>query len=335
MKSLLAVAALFVVTLFLGHRAPPPAANALRVGLVFDVGGLGDKSFNDSAQRGLMRAQKELGVAVTTLEPGDGDGRASALRMLAASGHALVFGVGFVFTDDLTEMAAEYPGVRFAGIDFAVRSDNTVLPPNLLAIKFREEQGSFLAGALAAMVSETHALGFVGGMDIPLIHKFSAGYRAGVLAVCPTCTVRGLYAGMTPSAFKDPGRGREMALSLYAGGADIVFQAAGSTGLGVFQAAREAHGLAIGVDSDQQAEAPQAIMTSMVKELDQAVFDTVAQLQHGEWHHGVHYFGLRENGLELAENKDNARFFTPERRNKLAELRAQIVSGEIMVPDHD
>ena len=335
MKSLALVAALFAATLFVGHRAPAPAANALRVGLVFDVGGLGDKSFNDSAYRGMSRAQKELGVAVTTLEPGDGDGRASALRMLAASGHALVFGVGFVFTDDLTEMAAEYPLVRFAGIDFAVRNDGVVLPPNLLAIKFREEQGSFLAGALAAMVSETHALGFVGGMDIPLIHKFSAGYRAGVLAVCPTCTMRGLYAGMTPAAFKDPGRGREMALSLYSGGADIVFQAAGATGLGVFQAAREAHGLAIGVDSDQQAEAPGVILTSMVKQLDQAVFETVAQLQRGEWHPGVHYFGLHEDGLALAQNADNARFFTAERKAKLAELRARIESGAIVVPDHD
>jgi basic membrane protein A len=329
------LAALFGITLFLGHRAPPPAPNALRVGLVFDVGGLGDKSFNDSAYRGLMRAQKELGVATATLEPGDGDGRASALRMLAASGHALIFGVGFVFTDDLTAMAAEYPNVRFAGIDFAIRDDGAVLPPNLLAIKFREEQGAFLAGALAAMVSETHALGFVGGMDIPLIHKFSAGYRAGVLQVCPSCSVRAMYAGMTPAAFKDPGRGREMALSLYSGGADVVFQAAGSTGLGVFQAAREAHGLAIGVDADQQAEAPSAILTSMVKELDQAVVDTVAETQRGAWHGGVRYFGLRENGMALARNADNARFFTPERTTKLADLRARIERGEIVVPSRD
>ncbi len=327
-------AAIFLITLFLGTRAHTLKGDALHVGLVFDIGGIGDKSFNDSAALGLQRARTTLGVDAATLEPGDGDGRTQALRILASAGDKIVFGVGFIFTDDLLEVAGDYPNVRFAGIDFALRPGMQI-PPNILAIKFREEQGSFLAGALAAMISETHVLGFVGGMDIPLIHKFSAGYRAGVMAVCPTCRVRVLFAGLTPGAFKDPGRGHEMALALFADGADIVYHAAGATGLGAIHAAKESHKLAIGVDSDQQDEAPDTIITSVVKRVDAAVLDSIAEVQRGGAPTGVRYYGLKENGVELAVNEKNRHFFTPERSAKLQELRAAIERGEIEVPDHD
>ena len=155
----------------------------------------------------------------------------------------LVIGVGFIFTDDLTALAKEYPNTHFAGVDYALALDSAgnVIPPppNLAALKFREEQGSFLVGALAALVGKSKKLGFVGGMDIPLIHKFEAGYRAGVKYVCPDCTVIAQYAGVTPEAFRNPGRGKELALSQYQSGVNVIFHASGSTGLGVFEAARQ------------------------------------------------------------------------------------------------
>ena len=221
---------------------PPPAGSVLKVGIVFDVGGRGDKSFNDGAYLGGQRAERELGAHVRFIEPGDGSDRESGLRLLAAEGMSLVVGVGFIFSDDLTQLAKEYPNTPFAGIDYSVgvdRAGNPIPPPpNLAALKFREEEGSFLVGALAALVSKTHKVGFVGGMNFPLIHKFEAGYRAGVKHVCPRCAIISQYAGVTPEAFRNPGRGKELALSQYQQGVDIIYHAAGSTGLGVFEAAR-------------------------------------------------------------------------------------------------
>ena len=172
----------------------------LRVGVVLDVGGLGDKSFNDAAYRGLMRAVDELGIDSRFVEPGDGSDREAALRQLAAGGYDLVIGVGFIFTDDILAAARRFPAVHFACVDFSVNPDGPPLPQNLVALRFREEQGSYLVGALAALVSKTRKLGFVGGMDIPLIHKFEAGYRAGMKAVCPACELYAAYAGTEPKA---------------------------------------------------------------------------------------------------------------------------------------
>jgi len=306
---------------------------------VLDVGGLGDKSFNDGANRGLVRAKRELNAQVQIIEPGDGSDRAAALRMLAASHHPLIFAVGFVFTDDLLQVAQDYPDVRFAGIDFALRYDAeqkpVSLPNNILALKFREEEGSFLAGALAGMVSITHQVGFVGGMESPLIHKFSAGYRAGVAAVCEICNVRIMFAGVTPNAFKDPGTGREMALNQYQNGVDIIYHAAGATGLGVFQAAREMHKLVIGVDSDQSNEAPDQVLSSMVKRIDNATFTAIEDMIAGQNPHGVRWLGLKEQGVELIHNPRLQYLLTPQIDHKLNELKTQIIRGEIKVPDRD
>ena len=187
-KLLLLVGVLLVVHVALlfvrpSGAAVPPAGDAVDVGVVFDLGGRGDKSFNDGAYLGAERAEKELGVRVRFIEPGEGSDRESGLRLLAAEGMDLVIGVGFIFTDDLTELAKEYPNVAFAGVDFAVSigKDGQPIPPptNLAALKFREEQGSFLVGAMAALVGNSKKVGFVGGMDTPLIHKFEAGYKAG------------------------------------------------------------------------------------------------------------------------------------------------------------
>src|SRR5687768_14102414 len=292
------VALLFVQA---GEPVRPPSSNSTDVGIVFDLGGRGDKSFNDGAYLGGERARKDLAAEVRFVEPGDGSDREAGLRLLAAEGMDLVVGVGFIFTDDLTALAREYPNTAFAGIDYALQTDaagNVVQPPaNLAALKFREEQGSFLVGALAALVGGSQRVGFVGGMDIPLIHKFEAGYRAGVAHVCPRCQVVAQYAGVTPEAFSNPGRGKELALSQYQSGVNIIFHASGSTGLGVFEAARSTGKLAIGVDADQYDEAPGHILTSMVKGVDAAVFDAISRVKAGSFQGGVVQLGLAEEGV--------------------------------------
>ena len=329
---LVANAALLLFGLSRGRREDAPEPGRLRVGVVLDVGGLGDKSFNDAAYRGLMRAVEELGIDSRFVEPGAGSDREAALRQLAAGGYDLVIGVGFIFTDDILAAAQRFPAVHFACVDFSVNPDGPPLPRNLVALRFREEQGSYLVGALAALVSRTRKLGFVGGMDIPLIHKFEAGYRAGMKAVCPGCELYAAYAGTEPKAFADPTTGKELALAQYARGADIIFHASGKTGFGVFNAAIEKGKLAIGVDADQFHEAPCCILTSMVKDVDIAVFETIRSLAAGRWKGGVRELGLAEDGVRYIRDENNAHWLTPEIVEQVEALRRKIVSGEIVVP---
>lgn len=342
MKKLLAIAALLfvfdVALLFVGGdgAVAPEQTGAVRVGLVFDVGGRGDKSFNDAAFRGLERARDELGAAVEYIEPGDGSDRESAIRIFASRRFPLVVTTGFIFTDDVDLVAREYPGIAFAAVDYALEVDAAGQPvpppPNVAALRFREEEGAFLVGALAGLTTRTQAVGFVGGMEIPLIRRFEAGYRAGVHHVCAACRVLVGYAGVTSSAFKDPGRGKELALTQYGNGADIVFHASGTTGLGVFEAARLTGNLAIGVDSDQYHEAPGHVLTSMVKRVDTAVFHTVADVQAGRFRGGVRSFGLAEDGVAYVYD-DNNRALVPDNvRARVEAIRAAIVRGEIDVP---
>jgi basic membrane protein A len=313
------------------EQASAPAAGKAVVGLVFDVGGRGDKSFNDQAYAGLERAQKELGITFHTLETGEGADREAAMRQLAAGDAQLIFGVGFLFTDDIRKLAVEFPEKRFACIDYTVNPGDT-LPPNLLALKFKEEEGSFLVGALAGLLTKTNKVGFVGGMQIPLIKKFEAGCVAGVHAVNPRAQVIIKYAGTTGTAFKDPTKGKELGLAEYNQGADIIYHASGSTGLGVFEAAREKDKLAIGVDSDQYDEAPGHILTSMVKRVDVAVFDTIRRLLDGHWQGGVKVFGLAEDGVSWVYD-DRNRALIPDRvKAAVDSLRAEIVAGRIVAP---
>jgi basic membrane protein A len=314
----------------------PPVQGALDIGVVFDVGGRGDKSFNDGAYKGAEKAMRDYGARVHFIEPGDGADREAGLRLLAAEKMGLVIGVGFIFTDDLSSLAKEYPDVRFAGVDYALSVDSAgkviLPPPNLAALKFREEQGSFLVGALAAMVGGSKKVGFVGGMDIPLIHKFEAGYRAGVKYVCPDCTVLVQYAGVTPEAFRNPSKGKELALSQYEQGVNIIFHASGSTGLGVFEAAREMKKLAIGVDADQYGEAPGFILTSMVKGVDAVVYDQIGRVRDNTFHGGIFEYGLAENGVGWIYDARNAPLIPDSVKSRLDALKAQIIAGKITVP---
>lgn len=307
------------------------AQATLRVGLVFDVGGRGDKSFNDSAYRGLEKAKEDLGIYYEYIEPGEGSDRESGLRMLASQNFDLVFGIGFMFSDDITHIAKEFPETKFACVDYTVQPGREI-PSNLAALKFKEEEGSYLVGALAGLLSKTNKLGFVGGMDIPLIHKFESGYKDGVRKVNPKATILVGYAGVTGEAFKNPAKGKEIALSQYGQGVDVIYHASGSTGLGVFEAAREKNALAIGVDSDQYHEAPGYILTSMIKRVDNSVYDTIRDTIAGQFKGGVHTFGLKEDGVGYVYDENNKDLIPDEIRKKVEELKRKIIAGEIEVP---
>ncbi len=313
-------------------------ARPLRVGLVFDVGGRGDKSFNDAAYAGVELAVAQLGVKAEYIEPGEGSDRESGIRLLAARGFDLIIGVGFIFSDDMIGVARDYPTARFACVDYAkFDKHGFVLPPaNMVALKFREEEGSYLVGAAAGLFSQgpkkNHAVGFVGGMDIPLIHKFESGYRAGVQKVCPQCQVLVGYAGTSGDAFKNPAKGKELALAQYGEGAEVVFHAAGSTGLGVFEAARERGKLAIGVDADQWAEAPGFLLTSMTKQVDVSVLSVVRAVKDGHFTGGVRVFGLKEGGVDYVYDEPRRGMIPKTVRDRVEVLRAEIIAGRIVVP---
>lgn len=310
----------------------PEKKDTLRVGLVFDIGGLGDKSFNDSAYRGLSKAEKELGVDIRYIEPGDGSDRESALRQLASQGYQLVIGVGFIFSDDITKLAKQFPDVKFACVDYNLPASEEKTPDNLVGLRFREHEGSYLVGAIAGLTTKTKKLGFVGGMKIPLIRKFEAGYEAGVKQVCPDCEILSGYAGVDPKAFADPTKGKELALTQYSRGVDIIFHASGKTGDGVFNAAKQESKMAIGVDSDQFHVAPCCVLTSMIKQVDVAVFDTIRDLSEGKFESGVREFGLAEDGVGYVYDDNNRERISDETVTKIDELKQQIIDGKISVP---
>ncbi len=327
------VVAAVLATVLPARRAAvqaPSGGAGPRVGLVFDVGGRGDKSFNDSAYEGIARAERELGVRAELLEPVGSEDREAALRLFAAEGMDLVIAVGFIFTSDVDAVARAYPGVRFACVDYA--GPAAEMPPNVEGLSFREEEGSFLVGAVAALLSKTHHVGFVGGMTIPLIRKFEAGYGEGVKAACPACVVHSAYVGSTPDAFKDPARGRSLAAFEIAAGADVLFHASGATGHGVFEGAREAGAFAIGVDSDQHDDLPGTVVTSMVKRVDVAVFEAIRETMLGGFRPGMRVFGLADRGIDYVHEGPHATGLSPALKEKVAVLRAEVESGARVVP---
>lgn len=330
--AVLAVALAFVR----GRRdasASPPSSSAFKVGLVFDVGGRGDKSFNDLSWAGLSRAQKELGAYTEFVEPNGAEDREAALRLFAARGFDLVIAVGFIFSRDVDEVAHAHPRTRFACVDYAPPFVPGVpIPANVTGLAFREHEGSFLVGAVAGLVSKTGHVGFVGGMDMPLIHKFEAGYRAGVLSVCERCVVHVAYAGTTPDAFRDPAKGKAIALAQIAAGSDVLFHASGSTGLGVFGAARDSHVYAIGVDADQWDEAPGAVLTSMTKQADVSVFDAIAAAKRGELGSGMRVLGLAEDGVDYVHEGPHGALIPAAARARVEALRREVIEGKRLVP---
>lgn len=316
-----------------GKKDDSTTTGKMKVGLVFDVGGRGDKSFNDAAYRGLEKAKQELGIEFEYIEPGPGADREAALRQFSSRPDiSLIIGVGFIFTDEITKIAQEFPDKKYGCVDYTVDPNKTI-PPNLIALEFKEEEGSFLVGAIAGLLTKSNKIGFIGGMESPLIKKFQVSYEAGAKHVNPQCQILIGYAGVTGDAFKNPGKGKELALGQYSDGVDIIYHASGVTGLGVFEAAREVKKFAIGVDSDQNDEAPGVVITSMVKVVDVAVFETIKQVQDGSFKGGrVEIFGLKSKGVDYVYGDKNKSMIPDEVRTKVEALRQEIIDGKISIP---
>jgi basic membrane protein A len=303
------------------------AANT-KPAIVYDSGGKFDKSFNEGVYNGGLEFTKKTGIKVRDFEPQNDSQREQALRHFAQEHFDPILAVGFAQADSLTKVAKEFPKTQFMIIDAVVDA------PNVQSIVFREEQGSYLAGIIAAMSSPAHKVGFVGGMDIPLIRKFGCGYVQGVKATDASATVLQNMTGTTPSAWNDPVRGGELAKSQMEQGATVVYAAAGATGLGVYQAATDAGKLAIGVDSNQNYLHPGHMLTSMVKHVDVATFDGFMDAKTGKWQPGTRVLGLKEDGVGVAFDKYNADLITPAMKAAVEQAKADIISGKVEVHDY-
>ncbi|NTV06109.1 MAG: BMP family ABC transporter substrate-binding protein [Chlorobiaceae bacterium] len=307
----------------------------LQIGLVFDVGGRGDKSFNDSAYNGLELAKAKHGINFLFIEPqGEGADREAALRQMAVDPDiGLIIGVGMLFSEDITAIASEFPNKKFVCIDY-IHQPEVVIPSNLQGIVFEEKKGSFLAGALAALVTKTKTVGFIGGMESSVIKKFESGFIEGVRSINPGVNVISGYIGMTGSAFANPAKGKELALGQYGKGADIIYQAAGASGLGVIEAARESKALVICTDRDQQSVAPGFVLSTMTKAVDRAVLKTVETVLDGSFKGGgVSVFGLADRYTDYVYNEKNASLIGLKNHQQLEEIRKKIIEGKIVVDE--
>ncbi len=320
-----------VHTIFAGAAlvaATAVGAEEIKPAVVFDMGGKFDKSFNQGVNDGVVRFKKETGIAYREFEVTNETQREQAIRRMAQRGADPVLGVGFAQVPAIEKVAKEFPNTRFAIIDGYVEL------PNVQAILFNEHEGSFLVGMLAAMASKTNKVGFVGGMDIPLIRRFACGYEQGVKHVNPRTEVIQNMTGTTPSAWNDPGRGAELARGQFDRGVDVVYAAAGGTGVGVYQAAKDSGKLAIGVDSNQNYLHPGTMLTSMLKRVDVAAYTTFKEAMDGTWKGGVKVLGLAEDGVGWALDEHNAALITAQMKDRVEAARGDIIAGKIKVHDY-
>jgi len=306
------------------------AEEDFRPAVVFDMGGKFDKSFNEGVWNGVKRFMDETGVEVMEFEVTNETQREQAITRMAQRGATLVLGVGFAQADAIEKVAEEYPERNFAIIDVYWLDE-----PNLRQYRFEEHEGSYLVGVAAAMASETGTVGFVGGMDVPLIRKFACGYVQGVKDTDPEATVLQNMTGTTPAAWNDPTKGAELARSQIDRGADVVYHAAGGTGLGVIRAVADEGELAIGVDSDQHSVAPGHVVTSMLKRVDVAAYDTLTDAMNNEFTAGVVSLGLEEGGVDYVADENNADLLTEDMRAAMEEAKQKIISGEIEVHNYE
>ncbi|MEO3712663.1 MULTISPECIES: BMP family lipoprotein [Roseateles] len=319
MKTLHTLAATALAALTLAATT----AQAQQPAVIFDMGGKFDKSFNEAAYRGVERWKAETGKNYLEFEISNDTQRAQAIRRMAERGASPIISVGFAQASALQQVAKDFPKTKFVIIDEKVNM------PNVQAVVFKEHEGSFLIGALAALTSKSGKVGFVGGMDIPLIRKFQCGYEQGAKAANPKIDVQANMTGTTATAWNDPTRGGELAKAQFAKGVDVVFAAAGGTGVGVYQAAKDAGKLAIGVDSNQNHLQPGTMLSSMVKRVDVAVYNVLK-----EWQPGIKILGLAENGVEYAVDQHNAKLISPQVKAKVEAYKADIIAGKIKVADY-
>ena len=321
---------LFSLVAILSVLATGPAfAGEFKPAVVYDIGSKFDKSFNESVWNGVQKFSKETGVKVAEFQIVNETQREQAMRRLVERGATMVIAVGFSQADAIDAVAAEFPDRQFAIIDVSWLDR-----PNLRQYVFKEHEGSYLVGIAAVMASKTGKVGFVGGMDIPLIRKFQCGYLQGAKAANADVEVLQAMTGTTPSAWNDPTRASELAKGQIDRGADVVYHAAGRSGLGVIQAAADAGKLAIGVDSNQNGLAPGSVLTSMLKRVDVAAYQTLHDGLAGKFTAGVRSLGLAEGGVDWAQDEHNAGLLTDELKAAVEGAKADIVSGRIVVHDY-
>ena len=305
----------------------------VHVGIVFDIGGKDDRSFNAAAWEGVKRAARDFPIVLRDVEPGDPTSIEPAMRAFAERGYDLIIGVGFSQTPIIETVAKDYPNISFVIVDGVSQL------PNVASLIFKEHDGAYLVGMIAAMTSKTGTLGFLGGMDIPLIHKFEVGYEEGAHAVNPEVNVVPNYIGVTDTAWNDPVKGKELARTQIERGADIIFAAAGNSGLGAFDAVEQygkddqgrAQKLVIGVDSNQNWVKPGFVLTSMVKRVDNAVYQIVKDRVGNQFAGGIHVYGLENEGIGYAVDQYNKDLIPPATIRAVDQARKKIIDGQIKV----
>jgi basic membrane protein A len=307
---------------------PSARAKDFSPAIVYDFGGKFDRSFNQSASVGAERFKQDTGIAFREFEITNAAQREQVMTQLARRGATIIVAVGFTQASAVEAVARRFPDVAFTIIDGSVDL------PNVQSVNFREQESSFLCGMLAALASKTGKIGFVGGMDIPLIRKFALGYRAGAQHVRPGIEIFENMTGTTPAAWGDPTKGAELARSQFGRGADVVFHAAGATGIGVMQAAADEGKFSIGCDSNQNYLHPGSVLTSAVKRVDVAVYQAFLDAKNGSWKAGPRFLGLAEDGVDWALDEHNRKLVTAEMEQRVNQARADIISGKLPVPEY-
>jgi len=308
----------------------PVTAGEFKPAVIYDMGGKFDKSFNEGVWNGVKKFTDETGIEVMEFEVTNETQREQAMRRMAERGATVILGVGFAQADAIAAVSADYPDKQFSIIDVGWLD-----APNLRQYVFKEHEGSYLVGVAAALASKTDKVGFVGGMDIPLIRKFACGYVGGVKSVNASAEVYQNMTGTTPTAWNDPAKGAELTRSQIDRGADVVYQAAGGTGIGVIQAAADAGKLAIGVDSNQNGLAPGSVLTSMLKRVDVAAYETFMDAKNGAFSSGVKVLGVAEGGVDWALDDNNASLVSADMKAAVEAARADILSGKIIVHNYE
>lgn len=304
------------------------SSQAFKVGLVLDKGGKDDKSFNSSAFIGASKAKNDLGIDLKYVEATDNNAIENLHRSFANKKFDLIIGVGFAQVDAIKKIAPQFKNTRFVIIDGEVPAEN------VKSILFEEHQGSYLVGVIAALKSTSKKVGFIGGMDIPLIRRFELGYQTGVKAADPKAQFSSQYIGVTGESWNNPAKAKQLALAQYNSGVDVIFVAAGASNSGVFDAAEEKRKLAIGVDSNQNHLKPGFILTSMLKRVDIAVYNAISEAYKNQFKAGVVRYGLKEKGIDFAVDENNNKILTGEIIQKTNRFKDDIISGKIKVPDY-
>src|SRR5471030_1777725 len=304
------------------------AQTAVKPAIVYANGGKFDKSFNEGVSTGAQKFTAETKIAVADFEPGNETQYEQALRRFAQRGQDPIIAVGFAQATALGKVAKEFPNVHFTIIDAVVDL------PNVQSVLFKEHEGSFLVGMLAAMASQSGKVGFVGGMDIPLVRRFQCGFEQGIKYANPKAELISNMTGTTPAAWNDPGRGAELAKGQFDRGVDVVYAAAGSTGIGILQAAKDRGKLGIGVDSNQDYLHPGTMLTSMLKRVDLAAYRSFKAADDGSWKGGTQVLGLKEGGVDWALDEYNEKLITADMKAKVEAAKADIVAGKINVHDY-